>query len=210
MELIAHRGFWSEDEEKNTLYAFEKAFKRGYGVETDLRDYREKLVVSHNIANAACVDVENLFQLYRECHSEAALALNVKADGIQILLEPLLKKYNIVNYFLFDMSIPELVVNASRKLRFYTRNSDIEKECVLYKNAAGVWLDAFFDEKWLTEKIIMRHIAQSMKVCIVSPELHGYDHMHVWKMLRETGLYRNELVMLCTDIPDKAQEYFNE
>lgn len=210
MGLIAHRGFWGKNEEKNTLHAFERAFKNGYGVETDLRDYREKLVVSHNIANENCVDVETFFQLYRECHSEALLALNVKADGIQVLLEPLLEKYDIANYFLFDMSIPELVVNANRNLHFYTRNSDIEKECVLYDNAAGVWLDAFFDEHWLTEKIVMQHIAQGMKVCIVSPELHGYDPMRVWEMLRMTDLYKSDLVTLCTDIPDRAQEYFNE
>lgn len=210
MKIIAHRGFWNKEEEKNTLYAFEKAFQYGYGVETDLRDYREKLVISHNIAKEDCVDVETFFRLYHKYNSKAVLALNVKADGIQFLLEPLLKKYDIVNYFLFDMSIPESVVYADRKLCFYTRHSDIEGECVLYDKAAGVWLDTFYDENWLTEKIVMQHLLQNTKVCIVSPELHGYDYMKVWKMMRETGLYKNELVALCTDVPDKAQEYFNE
>ena len=210
MEIIAHRGFWDRDEDKNTLNAFEKAFKSGYGVETDLRDYREKLVISHNVANEDCVGLEDFFWLYQTCHSKSPLALNVKADGIQVLLEPLLKKYNIVNYFLFDMSIPELVVNANRKLRFYTRNSDVEKECVLYSKANGVWLDAFYDENWLTEKVITQHVKHGMKVCIVSPELHGYEYTRVWEMLKGTSLYKNELVALCTDIPNRAEEYFDE
>lgn len=210
MELVAHRGFWLKEEEKNTLSAFERAFRIGYGIETDLRDYRGKLVISHNIATEDCVEAECVFKMYQEYNSKVLLALNVKSDGIQFLLEPLLKKYNIKNYFLFDMSIPESVVNANRMLRFYTRNSDIEKECVLYNRAMGVWMDFFFEEGWLTEKAIVQHITRGMKVCIVSPELHGFDHTRLWTMLRASDLYRNEFVSLCTDVPDKAQEYFNE
>lgn len=210
MKIIAHRGFWIEEREKNTLYALERALKNGYGIETDLRDYKEDLVISHNIANEKSIKLEDFFQLYCECGNRALLALNVKADGIQKMLETLLVKYDIENYFLFDMSIPELVVNSSRNLRFYTRSSDIERECVLYDKAAGIWVDAFYDENWLDEKVVMRHIKANKEVCLVSPELHGNDFTRVWKLLKETGLYKNDLLALCTDMPDSAEEYFNE
>lgn len=43
------------------------------------------------------------------------MVLNGKADGIR----PLLKKYAIQNYFLFDMLEPEKDVNTEKELAFY-------------------------------------------------------------------------------------------
>ena len=43
MKIIAHRGYWLEQSEKNTLVAFERAMKCGYGFETDYRDYCGKI-----------------------------------------------------------------------------------------------------------------------------------------------------------------------
>ena len=36
IEVIAHRGWWKAENEKNTKTAFERAFDCGFGVETDL------------------------------------------------------------------------------------------------------------------------------------------------------------------------------
>lgn len=38
MKLLAHRGFWQEKEEQNSLIALQKSFEMGLGIETDLRD----------------------------------------------------------------------------------------------------------------------------------------------------------------------------
>ncbi len=208
MEILAHRGFWTSPEEKNTLLSMERAFRSGLGVETDLRDYRGRLVISHNVADETSPDAEEMFRLYRRSGCAGTLALNVKADGIQVLIKPLLEKYGIDRYFLFDMSVPELVVNEREKLLFYTRHSDVEHECVMYEQAGGVWLDSFYDEQWLTKEIIQQHLGKNKKMCIVSPELHGYNYKAVWAMLKENGYHHSELVMLCTDVPDKAKEYF--
>ena len=48
MKIIAHRGFWIKDSEKNTVKAFERALENGFGIETDLRDYNQKIVASLN------------------------------------------------------------------------------------------------------------------------------------------------------------------
>ena len=48
MKILAHRGFWADEEEKNTLSAFGKAFDSGFGIETDIRDRNGELVISHN------------------------------------------------------------------------------------------------------------------------------------------------------------------
>lgn len=208
MEILAHRGMWTLPEEKNTLNAIQKAFVNGLGIETDLRDYNGKLVISHDVANDTSPLAEEMFKMYRDLGLNVQLALNVKADGIQKMLGELLEHYQIKNYFLFDMSVPELVVNDARGLYYYTRNSDIESECVMYQRASGVWVDYFYDDLWLNEQVLAKHINQKKKVCIVSPELHGKDYKQLWKLLKDTGLYENELVTLCSDRPMEAREYF--
>ena len=208
MEILAHRGMWILPEEKNTLNAIQKAFVNGLGIETDLRDYNGKLVISHDVANDTSPLAEEMFKMYRDLGLNVQLALNVKADGIQKMLGELLEHYQIKNYFLFDMSVPELVVNDARGLYYYTRNSDIESDCVMYQRASGVWVDYFYDDLWLNEQVLAKHINQKKKVCIVSPELHGKDYKQLWKLLKDTGLYENELVTLCSDRPMEAREYF--
>ena len=208
MEILAHRGMWTLPEEKNALNAIQKAFVNGLGIETDLRDYNGKLVISHDVANDTSPLAEEMFKMYRDLGLNVQLALNVKADGIQKMLGELLEHYQIKNYFLFDMSVPELVVNDARGLYYYTRNSDIESDCVMYQRASGVWVDYFYDDLWLNEQVLAKHINQKKKVCIVSPELHGKDYKQLWKLLKDTGLYENELVTLCSDRPMEAREYF--
>jgi hypothetical protein len=38
MEILSHRGYWKIESKKNKLYAFERSFSYGFGVETDIRD----------------------------------------------------------------------------------------------------------------------------------------------------------------------------
>ena len=208
MKIIAHRGFWNSSEEKNSLIAINRAFRNNFGIETDIRDYMGKLVISHNVADDNSILVEDVFKSYIDNSCETILALNVKADGIQCLLKPLLDKYQIKNYFLFDMSIPELVVNEKEHLKYFTRYSDIENECVMYDKSYGIWLDAFYDDKFMSVDKIMQFVKDNKKVCIVSPELHGKDYRKLWAEMKKNGIQNNELVILCTDKPDLAKEYF--
>lgn len=210
MNIIAHRGFWKLNEEKNTICSFQRGIKIHYGIETDIRDFGGELVISHNIADKNCPLVSEIFEIYRSQKSSVQLALNVKADGIQEKLISLLKKYDIKNYFLFDMSIPEMVVNERMNLKFYTRHSDIESECVLYDKSCGVWLDSFYDKNWLTPEIIDKHLSNNKAMCIISPEIHGFDNSNYWNMLKNNEYYKNKNISLCTDVPDEAKEFFYE
>ena len=208
MDIIAHRGCWNAEKEKNTIEGLLSAFEKGYGIETDIRDYCGKLVISHNIADSSSPAAEEMFRLYRDGNFQSMLALNIKADGIQPLLEPLLQKYNIENYFLFDMSIPELIVNCNRKLCFYTRHSDVEESCVMYQEASGVWLDSFYNERWVTGDIIKKHLSAGKFVSIVSPELHQNAPEQMWNMLKAEGFHNHKQILLCTDMPDQARSFF--
>ncbi len=109
---------------------------------------------------------------------------------------------------MFDMSVPEMVVYKRETMAYYTRHSDIENQCVLYRDALGVWIDSFYCEKWLKEEVIEGHIINGKKVCVVSPEIHGYDENNMWSMLNHCE-HKND-IMLCTDKPREAEEYFSE
>ena len=208
MKFLAHRGLWNIPIEKNTLDSLKSALSKGFGIETDFRDYNGELVISHDVATVNSPKAESFFKFYHEIKSDAMLAINVKADGIQNLILPLLESYNIHNYFLFDMSIPEYVVNVDKGLNSFTRHSDIECECVMYERAKGVWMDSFFDTNWLSLENIKKHLKNNKKVCIVSPELHGKDKYGIWGRLKANLDILNDDTLLCTDTPEEAEVYF--
>ena len=210
MNIIAHRGFWRKPEEKNSIAALTAAFALGFGVETDIRDYKGGVVISHDPAEEKSIPLEQLFSVYLKSKSTAFIALNVKADGIQSIVEPLLHAYNILNYAFFDSSVPELYIYKKRKLNYFSRLSDIEEQEVLADGSCGVWIDSFLTDRWLNKGIIESILLSNRIAVIVSPELHQRDPMPVWELLKGSGLQQNQKLYLCTDLPLKAKGFFNE
>jgi hypothetical protein len=49
----------------------------------------------------------------------------------------------------------------------------------------------------------------SKRVFIPSPELHGRQKMEFWRTLREEGVGKRPNVVLCTDHPIEAREFFD-
>lgn len=206
MDIIAHRGYWLFEKEKNTKIAFERAFDNDFGVETDLRDYCGELVISHNIPQGEEITVEEFFALYKEKNKQTCLALNIKADGLQEKLKFLLEKYSIKNYFLFDMSIPDTIGYINQKLNIFSRKSEYETELPFYEKSTGVWLDCFKSD-WITNQEIASHLKACKNVCIVSSELHKREHKNAWQKYKPLN---TKNIMLCTDYPQEAKEFFNE
>lgn len=206
MEIIAHRGFWKTDSEKNKKEAFERARQAQIGTETDFRDYEQKLVISHNVADSACMSAGDFFAMYKD--QKCTLALNVKADGIQQLLKELLDKNNITNYFCFDMSVPDTLEYINAGLKFFVRESEYEKINSLYEKADGVWADGFKTDEWITKEYIKSHRDKGKKVCIVSSDLHKRDYSELWERINDKEILDDDCVILCTDYPDKAKEFF--
>jgi len=208
MKILAHRGCWSNNSEKNSPSALHKALESGYGFESDLRDYCGKLVISHNMADSESKLASEVFQLLKKYHDQFCFAINIKADGLKEALLEQLNNYQIANYFVFDMSIPQMVEYAELGLNYYTRLSEIEVEPVLYKSAAGVWVDGFWGNDWISEAVLNNHILNGKRVCIVSPELHGREYLDFWYRLAAFQIDFNQ-VLLCTDHPDEAKNVFN-
>ena len=210
MILLAHRGYWKKISEKNTEVALKKAFEKGYGIESDIRDYDGKLVISHDPANRNCMLAEELFRELSKYDNKLCFAINIKADGLGEELLELLKENNITNYFCFDMSAPQMIYYCENDFNVFTRQSEYEIEpLLLYKESQGVWIDAFYDDSWITEELISKHITNGKKICLVSPELHSLPYLEFWKKLRSFNIDYSKII-LCTDVPDEANKFFNE
>ncbi|MBX7490846.1 hypothetical protein [Helicobacter turcicus] len=210
MTIIAHRGLWGGGVKKNSLTALTKAFEFGFGIETDLRDFDSKIVISHDMASKKCESIETLFAYYKEHQLNLNLALNIKSDGLQDELLKLLQKYEIVNYFVFDMSIPDALSYLNKGFNTFTRLSEYEKQPCFYEKACGLWLDEF-QEHWIDEKTILTHLKANKKICIVCPCLHKRPYLKEWNTYK-TLINKHNLknkIMLCTDEVLKAKEFFN-
>lgn len=208
MHILSHRGYWGESIRKNSSEAFDRSFRLGFGTETDFRDHNGKLVISHDPPSGNCLYVADFLREFTEIDKSLPLAINIKADGLQRDIKDALDAYSIKNYFLFDMSVPDAIVSLKNGLTIFTRQSDVETAPYLYKEAAGVWLDAFFDDSWINGESIIRHLDAGKRVCVVSPELHGREHLMLWERIFKSGIHSHPELMLCTDIPEEAQAFF--
>lgn len=235
IRIIDHRGEWctSSNQAENTVLqnskvSFLRSFQKGRGVEFDVRDYNGDLVISHDVPKDKGLTLDMFFQLYVSFKSKAGiLAINIKADGLQEQIKKALELYDIGNYFLFDMSVPDTIKYATQNLNFCIRESEHERDPrnfspYLYEKAIGVWIDQFFlcpeRGSWVTTEIIKHHLDHSKKVVIVSPELHPWGreavYKNIWRqyknifeyLLREK--YHLDDIYLCTDLPDEAIAFF--
>lgn len=206
MEIIAHRGYWKEKEEKNSLESFRRAKACNFGTETDFRDYGRKLKVSHDMPSEESLNAEEFFSLYQD--TELTLAINIKADGLQSLIKDFVEKYRIKHYFCFDMSVPDTLLYAQERIHFFARESEYEKNLSFYEEAQGVWMDGFHSDDWITEERIQDHLAHHKKVCIVSPELHSREYKKTWEHYKKMNILDRNDIILCTDYPEEALEYF--
>lgn len=196
---------------KNSAQAFENAFKQGFGVETDIRDFKGELVISHDIATQNSLKFKDFLSLYKSFKKDLPLALNIKADGLQAPLKEALKEFSIKNYFVFDMAVPDALLYVKAKFKAFSRQSEYEKEPSFYEKARGIWLDEFHSH-FIDESLILAHLKADKKLCIVSPELHKRAFLKEWSEYKRV-IEKHHLqgkIMLCTDYANLAQKFFNE
>lgn len=209
--VIAHRGYWLELSEKNSVAAFERAVAHGFGIETDFRDLDGELVISHDMPRRGeVISAADFFALCAVPPDwRGILALNVKADGLQRPMREALEQAGLAlpHNFVFDMSVPDMLGYAKLGMPLYTRQSEYEHEPSMLEQAQGIWIDNFsgnFDQveqatRWLT---------QGYKVAFVSPELHGRAHHSSWNAIGQAGLHRDNRFSICTDLPVDALNFF--
>lgn len=203
MRIIAHRGLWRKIETRNSIEALMDACQNGFGIETDVRDYNGELVISHNPPMGREPMLEEVLEYFKD--KDLTLALNIKADGLAGAIHSLC--CNLRSWFVFDMSIPDMVSQMKAGNPFFSRLSDVENNVILKDRCCGIWLDAF-NSLWYDPNTIKRLLDRYGKVCIVSEELHGRSWSAQWSMIRT--FVKNDNLILCTDMPKEARIFFWE
>ncbi|GHT00377.1 hypothetical protein FACS1894139_18830 [Planctomycetales bacterium] len=206
MIILSHRGYWQEVGEQNREVAFRRSFDLGFGAETDLRDMAGEIVISHDMPRGGEILLAEVLRIMDG--RNLPLALNIKADGLAGAIKELLANYHQTNYFTFDMSIPEMAAQISQGLSVFAGQSDILPAPVLLPQSAGIWLDGF-NSDWYAAAVIDNWLASGKKVCVVSGELHQRDTAQQWEIIKQCRHRESSALMLCTDVPEKAKEYFN-
>ena len=69
-----------------------------YGVEVDLRDYKKKIILSHDPFQSG-----DSFYEFLKIYDHKFLILNVNSEGIENDILKIIKKFNIKNYFFFGL-----------------------------------------------------------------------------------------------------------
>lgn len=203
MEIISHRGYWKTAEEKNSQTAFARSFALGFGTETDVRDLHGRLVISHDMPLNSTMSIESyLSDLAHFKREGLTQALNIKSDGLAVPLANHMRECTHP-WFVFDMSIPDMVQHLRAGNPCFARMSEYENFPLAFMGQIkGIWLDAFAST-WYSTGVIQSLLDRGLQVCVVSPELHGRsDYECLWRDLRPIS--ENKGLILCTDLPEAA------
>ena len=199
MRVLSHRGLWKTAAEKNTVGAFAQSFSAGWGTETDVRDLAGRLVISHDMPSGHEPSLDEFLQL--QAGLDLPLAMNIKADGLAQPVADAMRRRAVIDWFVFDMSIPDMRAHLRVGNPVMTRMSEFESTPLWLDRCCGVWLDGF-ESAWFSTHDVEALLRTGKRVCVVSPELHGRDPHTVWQVLRP--LTQHAGLMLCTDLPHEA------
>ena len=164
MEFIAHR--------INTINEL-KQIPSDLGVEIDLRDWGNRIIIQHD----PFVGGED-FEEYLSHYNNGTLILNIKSERIELPVLELIQQYGIKKYFFLDSSFPmiKLLIDSGED-NIALRYSEFEGLDTLM-NLAGkvkwVWVDCF-TQLPISKKIVELLKNSGYKLCLVSPELQSQD-----------------------------------
>jgi hypothetical protein len=164
MEYIAHR--------INTIEEL-KTIPKEYGVEVDLRDYGDRLILQHD----PFTDGED-FEEYLKHYNHGTIILNIKSERIEYKVLELIQKYNIKKYFFLDSSFPMIyLLSKSAEKNIALRFSEFEGLDTILNmkdKVDWIWVDCF-SKLPITKENYKQLKENGFKFCLVSPELQGQD-----------------------------------
>lgn len=171
-----------------------------YGVELDLRDRGERLILQHD----PFADGED-FSTYLQQYRHGTLILNIKSERIEHRVLDAVRAAGITDYFFLDSSFPmirTLVKGGEHRIAVrFSEYEPVESALALAGQVDWVWVDCFqklpFDDR--TYGLLKPHF----KLCAVSPELQGRDVSTIAEYRRQLADYPVDAV--CTKRPDLWQ-----
>lgn len=164
MKFIAHR--------VNTIDELRK-LPVEYGVEIDLRDQGDRLILQHDPFK----DGED-FESYLAEYHHGTMILNIKSERIESRALDLVLRAGVKEYFFLDSSFPMIYLMSDKGIReFALRFSEFEGLDTIWtmqNRVDWIWVDCF-----TRLPIDSRNFAAlkkaGFKLCLVSPELQGRD-----------------------------------
>lgn len=142
-----------------------------YGVEIDIRDRAERLILEHD----PFTDGEDL-EPYLAAYKNATLILNIKSERVEHRVLDLLVKYSLTDYFFLDSSFPMLYklsgLGENRLAVRFSEFEGIDTVLAMKGRVQWVWVDCFTYLP-IDKKIFETLKENGFKLCLVSPELQG-------------------------------------
>lgn len=164
MEFISHR--------INTIDELKNA-PTDCGVEIDLRDNGDRLILAHDPFK----DGED-FEDYLKHYHHGTMILNIKSERIEHKVLELIRKYKIKDYFFLDSSFPMIYLLSKEgednvALR-YSEYEGLDTILNMKNRVKWVWVDCF-SRLPITSESFTLFKNNGFKLCLVSPELQGQD-----------------------------------
>ena len=191
--LIKHR--------VNTINNLKKTDKK-YGLEIDIRTWKQKLILSHDPFKAG-----TNFEQWLNYYNHSFLILNTKEEGLEKKVLSLMNKFKINNFFFLDQSFPSLLKTCldgeSRIAVRYSEYESIETVKKLKNLVQWVWVDTF-TKLPLTKKDYNDLKKYGFKLCLVSPELIDLKRKKlISKFKNGLKIKKFEFDAICTKFPNE-------
>ena len=193
MILIKHR--------INSIKELEKT-KFNYGVEIDVRSLKKRLFLNHEPYNSG-VSLDSFLKRY----NHSFLVVNIKEEGIEFEVLEKLKKNKIKNFFLLDVTIPQIlkILKRKKEKRIAIRISKYENldgAMKLANKIDWVWVDTFEGKLPITFNQMKKLKNKKLKICLVSPELPMKNNLYLNKLKTNINKKINFFDAICTKNPN--------
>ena len=164
-----------------------------FGLEIDIHNYNNKLVLAHDHPNEQSTKLEDFIT---HVPKNSLLAINIKNEEVEAELKIILSRSKTTNYFTFDWPVTSLHSAINHDLNCAFRLSEYEKDIV--PNCPWVWLDSF-NGIWYDADFLISLKKSGIKLAIVSPELHNRE-ADISKVKDIVNAVKVDA--MCTDIPE--------
>ncbi len=167
-----------------------------YGVEIDLRSDYDGIYLSHD----PFIKGER-FSSWIKHYQHKFLILNIKEEGLEIEIHKILEKNKVEDFFFLDCSFPYLIkTSAFLQKRICARYSEFESlETVinLRDKVRWVWVDCFRGHP-LDKITYTKFQSLGLKICLVSPELTGFEPKRILEFQKEFSRYKIKPDAICS------------
>lgn len=171
---------------------------RPHGVEVDVRSSQKRLYLSHDSFTAG-----EDFESWLGNFAHKFLVVNVKEENLESACRDLLTDAGVESYFFLDQASAQLIRSGLEGWRDGAcRFSEFENpSSALVSLCDWVWVDTFLPGT-KSFKTVHELKIRGLKVCLVSPELHGSERETEAREFAEQALGQDVLAdAVCTKYP---------